>query len=91
MCDSPMCSRNKQTEPLADWERELLLLDSAAPFRVTYLDGTEEVFQNVRYQVSLGKADPVKVNGSTVQIETAEAHDRARVITLLNVRWFEFL
>lgn len=63
-------------------------LPDYANLRVTYTDGTEETFTDVRYQVNRAKPDPVviKENG-TVVIETAQA----RVITILGVRRMEFM
>lgn len=63
-------------------------LPDHANLRVTYFDGTKETFTDVRYQVSRHGVDPVviKENG-TVIIETAQG----RVITILGVRWMEFM
>lgn len=61
-----------------------------APFaslRVTYMDGTRETFKEVAYQSKTDEPNPVRVDGSTVSIETREG----RIITLLCVRRFEFL
>ena len=65
-----------------------LRVPTSAPLRVTYTDGTKETFQNVRYRVTLSETDPVSIReNGTVQVETSTG----RVITILNVRWMEFL
>lgn len=58
-----------------------------APLRVTYMDGTCETFNDVAYKSKVDEPDPIKVDGSSVTIETREG----RIITLLCVRRFEFL
>ena len=62
-----------------------------ADLHVVYEDGTSETISDVRYRTLLSDPNPVKVNGSTVEVETHHSAVEGFVITLLNVRRYNFV
>lgn len=64
---------------------------TTATLSVVYMDGTVEKFTNVCYQCSSEEPNPVKVDGTTVEIETRDSALYGRIVTLCGVRRFEFI
>jgi sorbitol-specific phosphotransferase system component IIA len=59
-------------------------LQAVCTLVVTFMDGVTKEYPNIRFQESLSEPNPIKVNGTTVEIENDE-----QTITLLGVREFK--
>ena len=59
-------------------------LQAVCTLVVTFMDGVVKEYPNIRFQKSPNDVNPIKVNGTTVEIENEE-----QTITLLGVREFK--
>lgn len=82
-----VCGNRQHHEPLADWERELLYGDrwGYADMWVTFTDGSQLCFNDIRIALRNDVTDPVKIDGTTVTVE-----DRNQTFTILGVRYFSW-
>lgn len=61
-------------------------LPCAADLIVTFMDGHVERVKDVRYNEYANEVPVIKVNGTTVEVETLQDN----IITLCGVRFYEF-
>lgn len=73
-----------ETDQLAELRRKLMGdPEPYADLWVTFLDGSQLCFNDIRFQATVAERNPIVITGTTIEVE-----DRLQTFTILGVRYF---